>query len=267
MIRIAFVAVGFSLATLVLLPLQYLAVMLDWPLKRAIPTFFHRMMGRLFGLRIHVSGERSKEAPLLLVANHNSWLDITVISALGPAVFVAKSEIAAWPLFGLFAKLQRSIFVDRNRRHKTPETTATMARRLAEGDPVVLFGEGTSSDGNRVLPFRTALLGAAHEVMTLTGGDRVMLQPVAIAYTSLLGLPLGRQHRPLVAWYGGFNLLPHLVNIARLGGVDVAVTFAPALPFQIGSDRKRIAADLETAVRRYTVAALRGRPDARPGAA
>src|SRR5262249_13831202 len=150
------------------------------------------------------------------------WLDITVITAVAPVVFVAKSEGASWPLFGLLAKLQRSGFVDRTRRHKTADATAQIAQRLAGGDPVRLVGEGTSSDGNRVLPFRTALIGAARDALAdAQHVNRIWLQPMSIAYSGLLGLPLGRQHRPLIAWYGDFKMIPHLIGVMRRGGVDV----------------------------------------------
>jgi 1-acyl-sn-glycerol-3-phosphate acyltransferase len=110
---------------------------------------------------VRLTGAAIDTRPLLIVANHSSWLDISIITSLAPVVFVAKAEIARWPFFGLLAKLQRSIFVERDRRHKTGAVTSEIAQRLAEGDPVLLFGEGTAGDGNRVLPFRTALIGAA----------------------------------------------------------------------------------------------------------
>src|SRR5262249_19153294 len=144
--------------TLALLPFQAVAVWLDLPLRRRIPVRYHRMVCAILGVRLHEMGRRMPEHPLLIVANHCSWLDICVISAIEPVVFVAKQEVARWPVIGILAKLQRTVFVDRARRHKTPDVNAAIARRLAEGEPVVLFGEGTSSDGNRVLAFRSALI-------------------------------------------------------------------------------------------------------------
>src|SRR6202011_3813730 len=128
-----------------------------------------------------------------------------------PVVFVAKREVAGWPLFGLLARLQRSVFVDRKRRHKTGEVNAQIAQRLAEGDPVVLFGEGTSSDGNRVLPFRSALIGAARDALVeAEHSGRVLIQPLSVAYTRLHGLPIGRLHRHIAAlvWRHGASGAP-----------------------------------------------------------
>jgi 1-acyl-sn-glycerol-3-phosphate acyltransferase len=197
----------------------------------------------------------------MIVCNHVSWLDISVISAVAPIVFVAKSEISGWPLFGLLAKLQRSVFVDRSRRHETDAVNAEIARRLAGGDPVVIFGEGTSSDGNRVLAFRTALIGAARDALAEAEHvRRVWLQPLSIAYTDLLGLPLGRQHRPLIAWYGAFSLAPHFLSAVRRGGIDVTVTWGEPIAYDENSDRKALARMLEARVRHMTAQALRGRP-------
>lgn len=260
MLRAALVGAAIGAITVTLIPVQWLAVRLRLPVRRRIPVFYHRLVCALIGVRIRAVGAPVDEHPLLIVANHVSWLDISVISAVAPVVFVAKSEVAGWPLFGLLAKLQRSVFVDRNRRHQTAAVNAEIADRLLDGDPVVLFGEGTSSDGNRVLPFRTALIGAARDALAqIEHVRRVWIQPLSLAYTELLGLPLGRQHRPAVAWYGDFALGPHLLGVMRRGGIDVVVTWGEPVAFDEASDRKSVARQLETAVRRLTAQALRGR--------
>src|SRR6202008_3814027 len=180
MVRSAFVLSVFALVTLVLMPVQWLAVALKRPLRRRVPVFYHRFVCRLLGVRVRTSGMPVGDRPLLIVANHSSWLDISIITSLAPVVFVAKSEIARWPFFGLLAKLQRTVFVERDRRHKTGEVNAQIAQRLAEGDPVLLFGEGTAGDGNRVLPFRTALIGAAGAALASAQHDgEIWIQPLS----------------------------------------------------------------------------------------
>ncbi|RAI40499.1 lysophospholipid acyltransferase family protein [Rhodoplanes roseus] len=263
MLRLAVTGAGFAVATAALLPIQWISVRYALPLRRLIPTLFHRIVCRLFGVRVRQVGRPVLQRPLLIVSNHASWLDISVITSRLPVVFVAKQEIATWPLFGLFAKLQRSVFVDRQRRHKTREVNAEIARRLAGGDPVVLFGEGTSSDGNRVLPFRSALIGAAGDALAESGGTAaVTIQPLSIAYTGFQGLPMGRQHRPVAAWYGAADLVPHLLHIGRHGGLDVTLTWGDPIRLGDASERKTVARTLEADVRRLTAAALRGREPA-----
>ncbi|HUI96040.1 MAG TPA: lysophospholipid acyltransferase family protein [Xanthobacteraceae bacterium] len=262
MIRLVCVFAAFGALTAALLPFQALAVSLALPLRRRIPVFYHRLLCAMLGVRVREIGRRIDAHPLLIVANHSSWLDITVISAVAPVVFVAKQEIARWPLIGLLAKLQRTVFVDRTRRHKTREVNAEIASRLTGGDPVVLFGEGTASDGNRVLAFRSALIGAARDALAeAEHTGRVWIQPLSIAYTRLHGLPLCRHERPRVAWYGRMAMGPHLARVARHGQIDVTVIWGEPVAFDQQSDRKQIARALETEVRRRTIGALRGLAD------
>jgi 1-acyl-sn-glycerol-3-phosphate acyltransferase len=258
--RLWIIIAAVAVLTIVLLPFQWIAVKFGFALQRRIPQFYHRLICALVGVKISVVGQRSAESPLMIVSNHVSWLDISVITASVPVVFIAKQEVAGWPIFGLLAKLQRTVFVNRNQRHKTADVNAEIARRLAGGDPVVLFGEGTSSDGNRVLEFRSALIGAAREAVAQAEHvTRVHVQPLSIAYTGMLGLPLGRQHRPLIAWYGDFELAPHLAEVLRRGSIDVTLTWGAPIPVDETSDRKVTTRTLENAVRRMTSLALRGR--------
>jgi lyso-ornithine lipid O-acyltransferase len=257
----AFLSLGAIVAiTLALLPFQWLAVRMGWPVRRRIPTFYHGIVCRILGIRFTVVGRRSDQHPLLIVSNHTSWLDISVITAVAPVVFVAKREVATWPVFGLLARLQRSVFVDRTRPHKTRDVNSEIAQRLAGGDPVLLFGEGTSSDGNRVLAFRTALVGSASDALAEAEHvKRVWIQPLSVAYTGLLGLPIERYDRHRVAWYGSAPLWPHFSWLVAHSAVDVVVTWGEPLAYDEASDRKTVARQMEQAVRSLTVAALRGR--------
>jgi 1-acyl-sn-glycerol-3-phosphate acyltransferase len=245
--------------SLVGIPLQALALAVGSPLQRTIPVAYHRLVCSLVGIRRRVVGLPAAGRPLLLAGNHVSWLDIAVLSAVLPVSFVAKREVAGWPVFGLFAKLQRSVFVDRERRSLTAETAAEMAGRLTRGDVLVLFAEGTSSDHNRVLPFRTALIGAARAAIAAGGAGTVWVQPVSIAYTGWNGLPIGRRERPRVAWYGDMDLGPHLWRVLRDGRIDAVVSFGPPIAVGRDADRKLVAVAAEEAVRVMTVAAQRGR--------
>jgi 1-acyl-sn-glycerol-3-phosphate acyltransferase len=245
---------------MVLLPLQWLALKFHLPLMRKFPVWFHRMVLRILNIKVEILGAPSAtDRPLLFVSNHNSWLDIIVLGSTGPLVFIAKSEIASWPLFGTFARLQRSIFVDRAKRHGTGQVNQTIAKTLSGGDPVVLFGEGTSSDGNRVLPFRSALLGGLRDAMEENG--RGFVQPVSIAYRKFHGIPMGRQHREIAAWYGDMDLVPHLMRVLREGAIDVTIAFGKVLEVAHADDRKALSRNLESSVRRLVSLSLAGRPE------
>jgi lyso-ornithine lipid O-acyltransferase len=257
MLRLPLVVCAILLITAVLMPFQAASLLFNWPTRRSIPVLYHRLLCALIGVRVEVKGAPPAERPLLILANHSSWLDIAVITSVLSVVFVAKREVARWPFFGWLAKLQRSVFVDRGRRHRTGKASSEIAARLIEGDAVVLFAEGTSSDGNRVLPFRTALLGAAQELLATGEADQVTVQPLSVAYVRLQGLPIDRRQRSGVSWYGGIDLMPHLLNVVRGGALDVVLTFGAPATYDRSTDRKRLAKAMEDVVRRLTVTALR----------
>ncbi|MDK9695885.1 MAG: 1-acyl-sn-glycerol-3-phosphate acyltransferase [Siculibacillus sp.] len=243
--------------TIVALPVQMLAVRGHPGLAKRLPVWWHRRALEALAVRIEVKGTPITDRPLLVTPNHSSWLDIPVIASLMPISFVAKAEVAEWPLFGLFAKLQRTVFVDRTRRTATGSAATELGTRLSEGDCMVLFPEGTSWRGDEVLPFRSALLGAARSAILHGGHERVWVQPMTIAYKRLGGLPIGRAERARVGWYGDTELSGHLWGIFLAGGLDVEVIWGEALPYDETTDRKKLAATLEAAVRRDLLAALR----------
>ena len=151
------------------------------------------------------------------------------------------------------------MFVDRTRRQQTGEAVAEIVKRLAGGTSVVLFAEGTSSDGNRVLPFRSALVGAVEEAGAHAERG-ILIQPMSIGYTGQHGIPMGRQHRPLVAWYGDLDFMPHIKAFIARGAVDAVVSYGEPVAADGAADRKAMTKSLEGAVRALNAATLRGRP-------
>ncbi len=245
-----------TVVSLVMIPMQWIALKLNLGIRRKLPFVWHKIATRLVGIRIEQFGEPTANRPLLVTANHASWVDITVIGSLAPLSFIAKSEVSRWPVFGLFAKLQRTVFVERERRSKTGAAADVIAERMAEGDMMVLFAEGTSNDGNSVLPFRSALLGAATRAVTGTKNGKVWVQPMSIAYQGLYGIPMGRAYRPNVAWYGDMELAGHLWGIFRRGALDVVVRWGRPVEVDVSTDRKALTRQVETEVRAMTIYSL-----------
>lgn len=258
-VRIIFVLVAFILLVVSLVPFQYVFMKLNHVFQRRLPRFFHRLVARLFGFRVKTIGTMSEDRPLLLVSNHVSWSDIIVLSTVGEVSFIAKSEVRSWPVFGVLAYLQRSVFVERAKRGKTGKQASEIATRLAAGDAMVLFPEGTTSDGNRLLPFKTALFGAAHAAMREGGAEHVTVQPVSIAYTGVHGMPMGRYHRPIASWPGDVELMPHLKGILKEGAIDVEITFGEPMVIDANTDRKLLARVMEERVRSQLQSSLLGR--------
>jgi 1-acyl-sn-glycerol-3-phosphate acyltransferase len=244
--------------TPLLISTQWILGKLGLPGWGFIASNYYRVLCALLRVRVRVNGVPTQNRAVLYVSNHISWADILVIGSLAPVAFVAKREVASWPLVGITAKLQRTVFVDRTRRHQSGEAVADIVRRLKDGLSVVLFAEGTSSDGNRVLPFRSALLGAVEEASAHAGN--ILIQPMSISYTALHGIPMGRQHRPLVAWYGDLDFLPHIKAFIEQGAVDAVVSYGEAVPPDVEVDRKIMTKRLESSVRGLFGSALRGRP-------
>jgi 1-acyl-sn-glycerol-3-phosphate acyltransferase len=268
MLRVPLVTVAFFTLTSALVGIQWVLERFQlrgWP---TVTMAYYGLLRTLLRVRVRIVGAPMLDHPVLIVSNHVSWVDIVLLGSIAPVAFIAKREIADWPLIGQGAKAQRSVFVDRTRRHQTAEAIEEIARRLTEGTPIVLFAEGTSSDGNRVLQFRSALVGAARDALAQTKpAQQVLVQPLSICYTRFQGLPMGRQHRPVVAWYGDLDFMPHLKEFVRRGAVDAVVTWGEPIAYDGTTDRKALVKSLEGTVRRLSAAARRGRPYAPVSAA
>ena len=234
---------------LVLLPLQIVGLILFPPVARWVPVFFHKCLTFLFGIRVSTRNKPSKSRPLLIISNHVSWVDIIVLSSVLPLSFVAKAEMIAWPIFGQLAQLQRTIFVRREERRRSGEQASEIAERLQEKDVIVLFPEGTTSDGHELYPFKTALFEAARFALVASEEDHALIQPVALSYSRIHGLPIGRQWRQQVAWPGDVGLGEHFLPFIAIGAVDVTICFGEPILFTPESNRKEVAAEARQKIR------------------
>lgn len=238
----AFRLIAFVLFTLAAIPPYALLVMplgrRGLPAARWVARTYWRVVAAIVGFNIQVRGEMSGERPTLFVANHASYLDIIVLGSLLPAVFIAKKEVSQWPGIGLIAKLGRTTFVDRRPRQSLSQRDEMLTRISADRESMILFPEGTSNDGNRVLPFKSALLSVAE---SLAGdGAALPIQPVTVAYTRTDNLPIGRVWRPFYAWYGDMELAPHLWDLLGLGRTTIEVTFHKPVRLEEFGSRKAL---------------------------
>jgi 1-acyl-sn-glycerol-3-phosphate acyltransferase len=253
-----FVAALFFTLTPLLIFFQWVLRKLNAPGWGVIGVRYYSALCTALRMRVRVVGEPVRNRAVLFISNHVSWADILAIGSIAPIAYVSKSEIGNWPMVGTAAKSQRTIFVDRSRRQQTGDAIADIVDRLATGTSVVLFAEGTSSDGNRVLPFRSALIGAVKEA-SARSEHGILIQPMSICYTALNGITMGRQHRPVVAWYGDLDFMPHITAFIKRGAVDAVVTYGEPIKADASSDRKVMTRELQSAVRRMTAQTLIGR--------
>ncbi len=247
-------AIIYFALTFAVMPIQAVALLFSASAAEQIPIRYHRLCARFLGFRIVVKGTPSQVRPTLFVANHTSYFDIMLLASLIPCSFIAKSDMISWPLIGWLARLQRSVFVDR-KPVNVGEHRTEVAKRLAEGGNLVLFAEGTTSDGNRLLPFKSSLLSVAETGKPLT------IQPVSIVATGLDGMPLGRMLRPLYAWYGDMPLLPHAWAAIKSGLITVEIEFHEPLTNH-GLNRKQLAEICWTKVEAGFVRSITGRSNA-----
>jgi len=242
--------------TLPLMPAQAILVLLGSRLAHKLPVFYHRRTSRILGFEVETVGTPSTHRPTLFVVNHVSYLDIEVLGGVIEGSFIAKREVAGWPLFGWLAKLQQTVFIER-RAHTTHHQRDAILDRLRAGDNLILFPEGTSGDGNRVLPFKSALFGAVHGAHL---EHPVAVQPVSLAYTRLDGMPLGRFFRPFFAWYGDMDMGSHLWAMLGLGQTGVVVEFHTPVSAESFPTRRAMADYCWRVVSAGVASALAGRP-------
>jgi 1-acyl-sn-glycerol-3-phosphate acyltransferase len=196
--------------------------------KVVFAQVYWAIFARLLGLTVRVIGKPAigGNRSVVFVSNHSSWLDVPVLGGQLDGCFIAKSEVSRWPLVSTIARLGRTVFVSR-RRGATLSERDSMRGRLAAGDSLILFPEGTTSDGSRVMPFRSSFFAIAE-------GERPpLIQPVSVVYDRLAGLPTGRASRPLFAWYGDMDIASHYWRLAQHSGLRVTVLLhAPLDPAQ-----------------------------------
>jgi lyso-ornithine lipid O-acyltransferase len=260
-LRISFIVAATLAMTLILAPAQIALLCCYRRWARRLPFLWHRCVLRMLGVRVHVSGTAPVQRPLLIVANHVSWSDILILGSIMELCFIAKSEVKSWPGINLLAWLQRTVFIERSRRNDTRNQANMVAERLLQGDAVVLFAEGTTGDGHRIRPFKSALFGAIRFALEISKQDHLTVQPVAIGYTRLHGLPLGRLHQARAAWPGDVALLPHLFNFVAAGAYDVEIAFCEPADISATTKRRVISDLAQRRIRRDFVSAMRGALD------
>jgi 1-acyl-sn-glycerol-3-phosphate acyltransferase len=200
---------------------------------RGMPMLWHRAVARSLGVRTRLLGEPDSGG-VLYVANHLSWLDIPVLGSHLAGSFVAKSEVEGMGFLGFLADFQETIYVERERPSRTAQQASAIRARLLAGDNIILFPEGTSNDGVRILPFKSSLFAVVE------GDADIRIQPVTLAYTHLNGLPLTRNRLIEMAWIGDLGLGEHAFDMMRLGRLEATILCHPPVRRADFPDRKTL---------------------------
>ena len=226
----------FLLLTLALLPFQFIIVFFIKNYTYIIPYFYHKICLRIFGIKIKTFGKVSSNFPILLISNHASYLDIIILGSLFKTSFIAKKEISKWPLLGILAKLQNTIFIDR-RVSSLKNQENQIIKHLNEKKNLVIFPEGTSSDGNRVLPFKSSLFNIFEKNLN----SKILVQTITIVYKKINGIPMNRIERRNITWHSNMDLIPNIFNVLKKLSIEVEIIFNDEFLPSKEYDRKKLA--------------------------
>ena len=226
----------FLLLTLALLPFQFFIIFFVKKHTYVIPYFYHKICRRIFGIKIKTFGKVSVNFPILLISNHASYLDIIILSSLFKSSFLAKKEISSWPLFGILAKLQNTVFIDR-KIGSIKEQENLIINHLKSKNNLVIFPEGTSSNGNQVLPFKSPLFN----IFQNKDNSKIYIQTITIIYKKVNGITLNRVGRRDITWHSNMDLLPNMINFLKKMSIEVEIIFNEKFIPKTSLDRKKLA--------------------------
>lgn len=212
--------------------------------KASLYQLFHRVTCRIFGLHVQINGTLSTEKPVLFVSNHISYLDIFIIGASVPGFFIAKSEVASWPFLGMMAKFQNTLFFERKGRQVKGQIE-TMTAHFDKKGSLILFPEGTSTDGQDVKTFKSSLLTSLEY-----SRYPVAIQPITIAYTHYKNKKMTQTDRDQFAWYADMPFASHFFNALGIGKANVSLTLHPTCYLSDFDSRKSCAEHCTQVVRR-----------------
>ncbi len=243
--RIGHIGLFFVVACLGLCIQSVMAVLpILHPVRRTITRFILKNCLRSLGAKVHLKGHISSQKPIFFVSNHISYLDILVLGSVLDAAFVSKAAVAKWPLFGVYAKLQGAIFIDRSKASLLSQQQA-IRERLKQGGNLILFAEGTTHTGIHILPFKSSLFQVLE-----TEGLSAAVQPISIVYSHQRGITLGRSERHRLSWTGDLSLLPHVWILTEYLPLKVTVVCHEPIKSLALLGRKQIAFESHKAVRK-----------------
>ncbi|MCB1720232.1 MAG: 1-acyl-sn-glycerol-3-phosphate acyltransferase [Alphaproteobacteria bacterium] len=232
---------GFALLCALVVPFQAL-LLLAYKGRGTyiLPHLWHKAVCAVFGIRIQMQGKAYTDSQVIYVSNHLSYLDIPALaSMICYGSFVAKKDVASWPVFGYLSKLQQTAFVSRSREDARKGANA-LATMLKDGKNMIIFPEGTSTDGREVVPFKSSLFSIALQ----EEAKDLVIQPVSIEVLSANGrAPQTQEERDLYAWHRDMDteLPEHLWRFAKTSGAVLKITFHDIVRANDFSDRKTLA--------------------------
>ncbi len=216
------------ITTLIMAPLQSVFILIlprNFILSRFMPVWYFRVVLRILSIKVRPHGKFPPPRGTLLICNHVSWLDVLLLASVTPMAFIAKSDFKSWPILGWLSKLNRTIFVERTPSKRTMTSRNEIGTHLARGERIMLFPEGTTGNGTRLLPFKNFFFSAALNTPADIKQSPAHVQPVSLIYAEYYGLKMGRRKRADYAWLGEETFLETLWHIFIAGPLTADIIF------------------------------------------
>jgi 1-acyl-sn-glycerol-3-phosphate acyltransferase len=234
---IAFLKISSYLTlTFVCIPVQ-MALLKFFPKLNpyAFPQWYHRLCCKIFQIKVITEGEIARDQQVIYISNHVSYLDIPVIASTLRTAFIAKLDVASWPLFGTLGRLQRTLFISRAKGDVAREKDAFI-KRLEEPSPLVLFAEGTSTIGEKIVPFKSSLFEAFLN-------KNLKLQPMTMSIIEIDGkIVTSDAQREIYGW-GDIEIPEHMFRFSKTKGCVIKLTFQKSITSSSYNDRKELSND------------------------
>ena len=241
-LRLVSILIFLLLVIIISIPIQIFFNMIGFKLKKLYPQYFYRLIKLVIGININFDKTKINKANLgvLYIANHVSWFDIICLGTLLKARFIAKKEVSEMGIFGFLAKLSNTFFIDNVNKSKIIEYNHFIQKKLRNGENFIIFPEGTTSDGNGILDFKSSMLECAFDK-----NNQINIQPISICYTKINNVPMGIYLRRNIAWVGDTPMIVAMVNFLRSGRITVDIIFHDLMSINNFRNRKELASYCE----------------------
>ncbi len=247
----------YKISAIVMLTVVLSIIGLPWILLgKQVPIWisiaWHKTALKILNIRVNIHGKKIQSRKSgMFCSNHLSYLDIMVLGSVIGGRFVSRADVRHWPFIGYLARRQGTIFIERNKKHAEKHITM-LGNALNKSLPLIVFAEGTSTDGVTVLPMKSTLFQPliSNTQAQTDSVKSIPIQPVTISYKKHGGLPMGRVYEPLCAWYGDMDLASHLSEFLALGAIEVEVIFHPTTSIEnFDGNRKLLAENLHQTIK------------------
>jgi 1-acyl-sn-glycerol-3-phosphate acyltransferase len=232
----------FALVATVHLWISILGLPNRWKIISRLNRNFTLLLRLILNIKVTVAGDEGQmeRGGYVIIANHVSYVDGIVLGSIFPILFVSKREVKRWPIVGQWNILCGTIFINRQRKEEVGSLVDEMTRKLKQETNILLFPEGTSTNGEKLLPFQTVPLAAPLR-------SRSIIVPATIAYKNIDDAPVTAANRDLIYWYGDMDFVSHFWKVLALRNVEVLLTIQPKIECfhyeDSSAGRKRLADD------------------------